>query len=152
MPQSKVYIYIQYQYIERSLHQINSPHIPPHQFSPRMVNFHDPVVEFWDFRAYAFAAKYMDLRSQLTSFDSGSIENLACCGWTVFVSLPHRALNSHNMSNNNNPVLISSWEFVTTLDFEWSVIRRHRPFGWSIWVRINALFLLGFVAQVRALD
>ncbi len=119
-----------------------------------MVNFHDPAVELWDFGAYAFAAKYMDLRSQLTSFDtgSGSVETLACYGWTVFVSLPRRALDFHNMSNDNNPVLICSWEFVTTLDFEWSVIRRHRPFGWSIWVRINALFLLGFVAQVRALD
>jgi len=37
------------------------------------------------------------------------------------------------------------WEFVTTLDYEWSVIRRHRPFRWTIWVRINAL-------EVRALD
>jgi hypothetical protein len=42
-------------------------------------------------------------------------------------------------SNNNNLVLISSWEFVTTLDYEWSVIRGHRPFRWTICVRINAL-------------
>jgi hypothetical protein len=41
--------------------------------------------------------------------------------------------------NNNNLVLISSWEFVTTLDYEWSVIRGHRPFRWTICVRINAL-------------
>jgi len=26
------------------------------------------------------------------------------------------------------------WEFVTTLDFEWSVIRKHRPFLWTMWV------------------
>ncbi|KAF8504747.1 hypothetical protein F5888DRAFT_780649 [Russula emetica] len=26
------------------------------------------------------------------------------------------------------------WEFVTTLDFEWSVIQRHRPFRWTIWI------------------
>ncbi|KAF8504745.1 hypothetical protein F5888DRAFT_1886812 [Russula emetica] len=26
------------------------------------------------------------------------------------------------------------WEFVTTLDFEWSVIRGHRPFRWTIWI------------------
>jgi hypothetical protein len=62
------------------------------------------------------------------------------------------ALDSDNISNNNNLVLISSWEFVTTLDYEWSVIRGHRPFRWTMWVRINTLFLLGFVAQVRALD
>ena len=90
--------------------------------------------------------------AQLTSFDSGYAENLACCGRTVLVSLPRRALDSPNIPNNNNPVLISSWEFVTTLDYEWSVIRGHRPFRWTIWVRINALFLSSFVAQVRALD
>ena len=54
--------------------------------------------------------------------------------------------------NNNNLVLVSSREFVTTLDYEWSVIRRRRSFRWTIWVSINAVFLLGFVAQVRALD
>ena len=27
-----------------------------------------------------------------------------------------------------------SWEFFTTLDYEWSVIRGHRPYRWSIWV------------------
>lgn len=25
-----------------------------------------------------------------------------------------------------------SWEYVTTLDFEWSVVRGRRPFRWSI--------------------
>jgi hypothetical protein len=29
---------------------------------------------------------------------------------------------------------LSSWEFVTTLDFEWSVIRGRRPYLWTIWV------------------
>jgi len=26
------------------------------------------------------------------------------------------------------------WEFITTLDFEWSVIRRHRSYRWTIWI------------------
>ncbi|KAI0278276.1 hypothetical protein BGY98DRAFT_1096840 [Russula aff. rugulosa BPL654] len=26
------------------------------------------------------------------------------------------------------------WEFVTTLDYEWSVIRGHRPFRWTMWI------------------
>jgi hypothetical protein len=72
-----------------------------------MVNYHDPVVVLQDTCAHAFAANYMDSESQLTSFDSSSDENLACCGWTLLVCLPCRALNSHNISNNNNnPVLI----------------------------------------------
>ena len=41
---------------------------------------------------------------------------------------------------------ISSWEFVTTLDYEWSVFRRHRPFRWTIWVGDNSRRLLGFLA------
>ena len=102
-----------------------------------------------------FAAKYMGLGIQLTSFDSGNDEVLACCVRTILVSLPRRMLDSQNISNstnNNNPVFISRWEFVITLDYEWSVIQGHRPFRWTIWVRINVLFLLGFVALARALD
>ena len=30
---------------------------------------------------------------------------------------------------------LSSWEFVTTLDYEWRVIRGRLPYRWSIWVR-----------------
>ena len=39
---------------------------------------------------------------------------------------------------------ISSWEFVTTLDYEWSVFRRRRPLRWTIWVGDNSRFLLSF--------
>ena len=31
---------------------------------------------------------------------------------------------------------IPSWEFITTLDYEWSVIRGRRPYRWTIWVCI----------------
>ena len=33
--------------------------------------------------------------------------------------------------------IISSWEFLATLDYEWSVIRRRRPYPWTFWVRSN---------------
>jgi hypothetical protein len=36
----------------------------------------------------------------------------------------------------------SSWEFVTTLDYEWSVIRRRRPYRWTIGVRDDSHLLL----------
>jgi len=26
------------------------------------------------------------------------------------------------------------WEFLTTLDFEWNIIRGHRPYRWTIWI------------------
>ena len=46
-----------------------------------MVNIYDPDVVQQDVCAYAFAAKYTGSGSQLTSFDRGSVENLAC--WAV---------------------------------------------------------------------
>ncbi|KAI0281958.1 hypothetical protein BGY98DRAFT_931789 [Russula aff. rugulosa BPL654] len=29
---------------------------------------------------------------------------------------------------------LSSWEFITTLDYEWKVIRGHLPYRWTIWI------------------
>jgi hypothetical protein len=75
-----------------------------------MVNFQNPVVVVEDVCACAFAEKYRARVADqwLTSFNRDSDENLAYCGWTLLVSLPHRALwvDSHNISNNDNPVLI----------------------------------------------
>ncbi len=31
---------------------------------------------------------------------------------------------------------VPSWEFFTTLDYEWDVIQGHRPYRWTIWVCI----------------
>jgi hypothetical protein len=39
---------------------------------------------------------------------------------------------------------ISSWEFFTTLDYEWSVIRGRRPYRWTIWVRNRSQMRFGF--------
>ena len=48
-----------------------------------------------------------------------------------------------------NPSL--SWEFVTTLDYEWSIIRRRRPYQWTIWVSSNVYFGLCHSTQVTVL-
>ncbi len=45
----------------------------------------------------------------------------------------------------------SSWEFFTNLDYEFSIIRGHRPYRWTIWVRDNRLFFLA-LALPAALD
>ncbi|KAI0278573.1 hypothetical protein BGY98DRAFT_516291 [Russula aff. rugulosa BPL654] len=42
------------------------------------------------------------------------------------------------------------WEFVTTLDFEWSVIRRHRRYRWTIWI-YSASRLSGLAVIILAL-
>ena len=59
-----------------------------------MVNIYDPDVVQQDVCAYAFAAKYMGSGSQLTSFDSGIVEDLAWSGGTLLVCLLRRALDS----------------------------------------------------------
>lgn len=52
-----------------------------------MVNYSDPAVILQDGCAYAFAAKRANPESQLTSFYSGIVEDLACRGWSLLVSL-----------------------------------------------------------------
>ncbi|KAF8504384.1 hypothetical protein F5888DRAFT_739193 [Russula emetica] len=46
------------------------------------------------------------------------------------------------------------WEFVTTLDYEWSVIRRHRPYRWSIWIYSTARIasLIGLIIVLYGLN
>ena len=41
-----------------------------------------------------------------------------------------------------------SWEFFTTLDYEWSIMQGHRPYRWTIWVRNHALTLFGSRLQL----
>jgi len=48
-----------------------------------------------------------------------------------------------------NPSL--SWEFVTTLDYEWSIIRKRRPYQWTIWVSSNVYLGLCHSTQVTVL-
>ncbi|KAI0267593.1 hypothetical protein BGY98DRAFT_1180712 [Russula aff. rugulosa BPL654] len=49
---------------------------------------------------------------------------------------------------------ISSWEFFTTLDYEWSVFRRHRPFRWTIWIYFTTRIatLLALVLSLVGFD
>jgi len=54
------------------------------------------------------------------------------------------ALHARDSSNPGDPLLLLKfwlimdgiylWEFVTTLDYEWSVFRGHRSYGWTIWI------------------
>jgi len=46
------------------------------------------------------------------------------------------------------------WEFFTTLDYEWSVIRGHRPYRWTIWVYSlsRVATLIGVVLTLVIMD
>jgi hypothetical protein len=65
--------------------------------------------------------------------DSGSHEALACLGRPLHVSMRTPTLTAYPVIMNR--LSASRWEFVTTLDYEWSVIRRRRPYRWTIGVR-----------------
>jgi hypothetical protein len=109
-----------------------------------MVNFRDPAVIAKDLREYHSTAKLVSSNSILIPpFDSGSQVFLALPGWSLLVSL---AVCLATMYPNRNHWATSSWEFATTLDYEWGVIRGRRPYRWTIVVRNDNLLLSGFVA------
>jgi hypothetical protein len=70
----------------------------------------------------------------------GSIDSwcevLARCGWSFHVSL-HRFPAPYVTQSS-----LSRWEFFTTLDYEWRVIRGRLPYRWTIWVRNDRGFTL----------
>jgi hypothetical protein len=90
--------------------------------------------------AYTTSATLWSLENLLSaSVDSGTREGLAHHGRYIHVGL--LALKTPECDPNQPPLPIGSWEFVTSLGFEWSVIRGHRPYRWTIWVRMIALTL-----------
>ena len=65
------------------------------------------------------------------SINSDPREVLAHHGWSLLVSLHCYYARYPTQS------FFSSWEYLTTLDYEWKVIRGHVPYRWTIWVRNN---------------
>jgi hypothetical protein len=54
-----------------------------------------------------------------------------------------RKVSGHHVTH----LCILSWEFITTLDYEWSVIQGRRPYRWTIWVSIVNLGLMQPTAE-----
>jgi hypothetical protein len=67
----------------------------------------------------------------LLILDSGFCKPLAHNDWYLLVSL-HLFLFAVR-----SDTFLSSWEFFTTLDYEWRVIRGRLPCRYTIWVRKN---------------
>ena len=73
---------------------------------------------------------------------------LARCRWSIHVGLGGTSF-PYKMSLTLGCHF--SWEFVTTLYFEWSIIRGHR-YRWTIWVcNLASPLLGGWRAQLRIL-
>ena len=66
--------------------------------------------------------------------DSDGHEVLAHRVWYLHVGLLVLPFASE-VSRTHAIFPTRSWEFVTTLDYEWSVFRRRQRYRWTIWVR-----------------
>jgi len=67
------------------------------------------------------------------SFSTVAVTKLSRLGRPLHVSMRTPTLTAYPIIINR--LSASRWEFVTTLDYEWSVIRRRRPYRWTIGVR-----------------
>ncbi|KAF8259727.1 hypothetical protein EI94DRAFT_997547 [Lactarius quietus] len=77
-----------------------------------MVDFHNPVVIEKDFCAY-------------TSWHSSTVSMV----YPLNTSLAVAVVKLWHVLDG-----IFIWEFFVTLDYEWSIIRGHRPYRWTIWI------------------
>jgi hypothetical protein len=104
-----------------------------------MVNFHDPDVIAKDASAYTFVVILCNLAMLLGLFDSGNDQAVAHHGRPLPVSLLRNSclFLAQYRSYRPNPGLTPSWEFFTTLEYEWNVIRGRLPYLRTIWVRMR---------------
>jgi hypothetical protein len=119
-----------------------------------MVNFRDPAVIAQDYCAYNFEAMLQEATDSEFSFGSGAHQAVAHPGRSLHVRLSGSAAapasSCHSMSRvTHNRILAYSWEFVTTLEFEWAVIQGRLQYRWTFWVRNNILFALVSCSRVR---
>lgn len=102
-----------------------------------MVDFHNPAIVEDDFRTYIPGIRHR--RSIELVFCSCGSKVLAHPGWNFHVSpsspkqLSPPFIAARIISSPNH-LFFSSWEFLGSLHYEWSVIRGHRPYRWTIWV------------------
>jgi hypothetical protein len=122
---------------EESLTRIHS--YPPHHsiISLKMTNSPKQAVAPGTQSACAYQRFFKT--QKLSSCTPGL---LASCGWLLYVGL----LSIENFSFRCvvSHFLIYSWEFLTTLDLEWNVIRGRRPHRWTIWVSSHSPFFFLF--------
>ena len=99
-----------------------------------MVNFRDPEVVTADFCTFVISRWFWSLENcSGPAFHSGACEALARSGRPLAVSFPVIVPLLPESLTYLNPSS-SSWEFLTTLDYEWNLIRGNIPYKKSIWV------------------
>ena len=101
----------------------------------RMVNFNDPAVIAGQIGA--FASYPLSMRSSPGSPFSGTQEVPVSGGWFLHVGRPFVATCC--LTQLSTP----SWEFMTTLGYEWNIIHQRLQYRWTIWVRNHSPFFFG---------
>ena len=100
----------------------------------RMVNFKDPAVIASDIGAWALNI-FLLMRSSPAHWHlSGTQEVPVFGGWFLHVGQP--PVTIHYLTQ----LLTPSWEFMTTLGYEWNVIQERLRYRWTIWVRSRSPF------------
>lgn len=109
----------------------------------RMVNFNSDAAVERDFSAFAFA-------SGSDSVNLGRPNELLSQTWgSSTFGISHMGFSCGCVLLRPSPPLISasSWEYITTLDYEWDFIRGRRPYRWTIWVCNDALFSASYFSS-----
>ena len=109
--------------------------------SAGMTNFNDPDAITHDYRAYIFAAVLRGLRKP-TSLVSDDGQTMAHPWRSLHVRLLNRTGTLSGSSYDPYSIPSPSWEFFTTLGYEWNVVRRRLPYLWTIWVCGNMKYVL----------
>jgi len=119
-----------------SLLQSPTHFIHPDRFEylARMVNYNDPIVLSRDFCTHTFPRTLEHIEPVCLSVAMVKFWHVID-GLYMYGHFSARAPRFHV-----TPPSISSWEFITTLDYEWSFIRGRHPYRWTILVCTNEYF------------
>ena len=98
-----------------------------------MVNLHSPVLSAKDSCAYGFVTLPVPGTLNNPVLLTATLVSL----WNVMSGIYLYVFTLLFLSVFQIYNFLSSWEFVTTLDYEWRVIRGRLPRRYSIWVRNN---------------
>jgi len=109
--------------------------------SAGMVNFRDPAIIAMDYRAYIFFSRALLLINAcgLLVYQWRWLS----CGtpWAVSICELFRSHWPFVIVRATTQTSTTSWEFFTTLEYEWNVFRGRLPYRWTIWVSGIFVFL-----------
>ena len=124
-----IYIYVRYRALQNATF---APISLPTYCSPiSMTNFNNPLVIYQDYRACTFLTISLRTGEPTESFNSCCRQAVAHCRRSLHVSLS--GITDLVFMPNSIPTF--SWEWFTTLDYEWKVFRGQIPYRPTIWVR-----------------